>query len=169
MASLPAFTRKQIVAGLIVAGAVIAAVVIERLVVTEREQILRVIADLRAAVEDADVPRIFEHVSADYYEEAVPWERLRSLAHVFFRHYGPTRVHVFETAVNRVGDLAVVELRVSTSARPHGHAALAGRSSWQLDLRKEADGAWRIARLLPLRIDGEDIAGWPDALDKGGF
>ena len=169
MVSLRALNRRQIAAVLIVAGAVIAAVVIERLVVTERERILGVIADLRAAVGRADVPGIFEHVSSDYYDEAIPRERLRSLAHVFFRHYGPPHVHIFDTAVNRIGDLAVVELRVSTSARPRGHASLAGRSSWQLDLRKEADGAWRVTRLVPLRIGGEDVAGWPDALEKGEF
>ena len=169
MVSLRALSRRQIATILIVAGAVIAAVGVEQLVVTERERILRVIAELRAAVERVDVPGIFEHVSSDYYEEAIPREQLRSLAHLFFRHYGPTRVHIFETGVNRIGDLAVVELHVSTSARPRGYASLAGQSTWELDLQKEPDGAWRVTRLVPLRIGGEDVAGWPDALDKGGL
>jgi len=166
---LPAVTRKRVVGLLVIMSAVAALFLLERIIVTERERIVAVIEDLCASAERADAAAMLERVSSDFSSRTLSREQLRSLAMAFFEHYGPVRVRIVEMGLNRIGDRAVVLLRISTRAQDAVRRELLGISEWDLELRKEPDGAWRITGIVPLQIGRTAVSGWPHALDMDGF
>ncbi len=153
-------TRHHLIVALVLTCVVAGAVIVDWLVVTDRERIEGVIEDMASAVERSDTAALFEHVSPGYREQGMSPASLRILLEMFFRMYGPVRVNVRETRVTREGNLATV--RVTVGAVSEARADVSGRSVWEVSMRKETDGVWRVTRIVPVRIRGRDVSGWDD-------
>ena len=162
-------TYRQAGIALLILGAVVIGLIVEHLIVTERERITAIVRDVRAAVARGDIDKIFVHVSANYYDEKFSRDQLRSFAAGFFKSHDMSYVRFTETRLNRVGDIALVQARVLASAGRRGRNELFGVSEWQLQLQKEADGAWRITQMIPLKFGARAVFGWSDARKMGGF
>ena len=162
-------TYRQAGIALLILGAVLIGLIAEHLIVTEQERITAVVRDVRSAVARGDIDGIFMHVSANYYDEKFSRDQLRSLAVSFFKSHDMSYARLTETRLNRVGDTALLQARVLASAGRRGRNELFGVSEWQLQLLKEADGAWRITQMIPLKFGTRDVSGWPDVREMGGF
>ena len=136
---------------------VVGAVLLEWLIVTDREQIVSAIHDMKAAAERGDVQRLLDHVSTAYADEELSREELGSLARWFFETYGPVRVGIVSIRANIAGNIALTLVDLAASAR----AARAGaRSTWELSWRKERDGTWRIRQIVLRKFDDRTVTGW---------
>jgi len=152
---------------LVIAGTAAVALLIlvaDWVIVTDEEKIDAGVRAMRAAVEEGDAAALMENVSADFRSrEGLTREDLAAAAEWFFSAYGPVEFFRFRFDRNRAGDMAVVT--VTAVVQLEGGRAGTGSSVWDIELRKEPDGAWRVTDLAPVRMGGRDAAGW-DALPE---
>jgi len=153
----------------IAVAAVIVALLAERLATTEKRRILSVINDLREAVAQADISGFFTHISPDYRGEGLSRNGLRAVTEAFFDRFGQVRLRRFNVRVNRVGNIAIAEVSAFVSEGMQGRGGLYGQSVWEIEVKKEADGAWRVTNIVPVRIGGKDAGTWSEVMEIGGF
>jgi len=141
------------------------------LILTDAERIEDVMDELRYAVEHDDHRGVLDHLSADFRAGGMTREMLGLVAKSFFDDYGPVRLHRYQTAVKVSGRLAVVEVRTFATAGGRRGGGLSSASTWQAELRKEADDVWRVTALEPVRVNGRDVAAWQEVwnVNTGGF
>jgi hypothetical protein len=121
------------------------------------------------AAEKTDTDLLFSHFSREYADETLALPLLRSVAEEFFQRSGPLTVRVEDETVAVSGGLAVAELRISARSEPQGYRGVYGRSTWQLEFRRDADRIWRVTRITPMRLGVAEVRGWRDALRAGGL
>ena len=161
-------TRQQAYVALGILGAVIIALLLDRLIVTDRDRIVRVIRDMCGAAGKADVDGLLAHLSQDYYDETMTPPELRKVAESFFARHGPVRVTVRGTAMSLSGRIALAEVTLFARAEDSDRGTLSGQSVWEMEFRKEADGAWRVTRIAPIQIERRGVSGWRSLL-RGGW
>ena len=138
------------------------------LVVSDGEKIDSSVRAMRAAVEEGDAAALMANVSAAFRSrEGLTREDLAAAAEWFFSAYGPVEFFRFRFDQNRAGDMAVVT--VSVIVQLEGGRAGTGTSVWDIELKKEADGAWRVTDLSPVRMGGRDAGGWDALPEVRGF
>ena len=153
-------TRKRLLAIGFIIAAGLAAMLVDLLVVTENEQIHGVIEALHDAVGRADVDALVAHVSEDYDTMGLTLDELRVLADAFFKRYGPVRLRHFRVQANRIGDVAIATVSGIASGQEERYAPILGHSVWEIQLRKESDGAWRVTSIAPVQIDRTEVSSW---------
>jgi len=159
-----AFRRRHLAAVATLVAVVLVVLVADWLIVSDGEKIDASVRTMRAAVEKGDAAALMANVSADFRSgDGLTREDLAAAAEWFFSAYGPVEFFRFRYDQNRAGDMAVVT--VSAIVRLEGGREGTGSSVWDIELRKESDGAWRVTDLAPVRMGGRDAAGW-DALPE---
>jgi len=153
------FRRRHVAAAATFVGVVVLIFIGDWLIVTDGERIDATVRALRAAVERGDAQALMARVSHDFRNRGgLTREDLAGIAEDFFSLYGPVEFHRFRFDRNRAGDITVVAVSAIVSV-DKGRAGT-GSSAWELELKKEADGVWRVTDLAPMRLDGRDTDGW---------
>jgi ketosteroid isomerase-like protein len=155
-------SRNQVRIALTIFGAVVLAMLLNRYIVTDKKRIERTMQDMADAAAKRDVDLLFSHVSADFGAEAMTRTHLRSLAEKLLSGDSPAKPRIQWMSVNVSGAQARVQLSVSDGATRE-YAGWSGATEWAAEFRKEADGAWRVTSLMPVRIFGREISNWRDA------
>ncbi len=145
---------------LAVLGALALAMLLNRYIVTDKKRIERTVQEMADAAGKGDIDLLFSHISADCGSEDMPRTRLRTLAEQYLGD-ASARVRIQWMAVNVSGAQARVQLSISGSTRQE-RPAWSGGSEWAAEFRKEADGAWRVTNITPVRVNGRDVSGWRD-------
>jgi hypothetical protein len=160
-------TLRQAQIALAILGAVVVALLLNRIIVTDKKRIERTVQQMADAAAKGDVELLFSHVSADYQDEIHSRTELKSMVAAFLGHSKLVNPKIQRLTVNISGTLAHVEVSVSGAVEIGGYRVPTGVSEWSAEFRKEADRAWRVTSIAPIRIEGKEVSGWHDL--KGVF
>ncbi|MGD1000216.1 MAG: hypothetical protein ABSA67_05900 [Candidatus Brocadiia bacterium] len=150
----------QVRIALAILGAMALAMLLNRYIVTDKKRIERTVQEMADAAAKGNIDLLFSNISADFDTEAMSREHLKSLAERFLSD-GSASGKIQWMTVNVSGAQARVQLSVSGSTRRE-YPVWSGALEWAAEFRKEADGAWRVTSLTPVRIYGREISGWRD-------
>ena len=144
-------------------GALAVALLLNHIIVTDKKRVERTVHEMADAAAKGDVDLLFSHVSANYRDEAMTREQLKSLAKSLLPRYQPENAKVQAISVNVTGAMAHAQVAISSREQSGGYTWY-GTSEWSAEFRKEADGAWRVTSVMPARFFGRDVSGWRDVL-----
>jgi hypothetical protein len=155
----PALNQVRI--ALAILGAVALAMLLNRFIVTDKRRIERTAQGMADAASKGDIDLLFSFVSADYGDETMSRTHLKALATRFLGGYDHANPKIRWMSVKVVGPLAHVHVGISESGR-EGYPLWLGTSEWAAEFRKEADGAWRVTKITPVRVWGGNVSSWGD-------
>ena len=153
--SLP--RRYQVVVA--VAVAVALWFVADWIVVTDTEKIERILDEIAAGAERGDAEAVTASVSPRYRHEGMSRADLVSLAEVYFRIYGPTRVKTVGRRIVVTNNLATAEAAVFARLIEGEGLRGGAPSRWQLSFRR-VDGRWEITKVTPVELYAHSAPGW---------
>jgi ketosteroid isomerase-like protein len=156
----------QVRIALAILAALALALLLNHYVVTDKKRVERTVQEMADAAAKGDLGSLFSHVSADYHDDAMSREQLRSLAKSVLERYEPANAEVELVSVNVTGSLAHAQVIISAGGQRDGYTPWRGTSEWSAEFRKEADGAWRLTSVTPTRIYGRQVSGWSDVLRR---
>jgi ketosteroid isomerase-like protein len=154
----------QVRIALAILAALALALLLNHYVVTDKKRIERTVQEMADAAAKGDLDPLFSHVSADYHDDAMSRDQLRSLAKSALERYERADATVELVSVNVTGSLAHAQVSISAGGQRSGYMPWDGTSEWSAEFRKEADGAWRLTSVAPTRIYGRQVSGWRDVL-----
>ena len=155
-------TLRQTWIALAILGAVVLALLLNRLIVTDKKRIERTVQEMADAVAKGDIDLLFSHISEDYRNDTQSRTELRSLVTAALGRFEHVNPKIQRVPVNISGMLAHVEISVSGSVESGGARMPMGTSEWVAEFRKEADQAWRVTSITPVRVEGRDVSSWHD-------
>jgi hypothetical protein len=156
----------QVRIALAILGALALALLLNHFIVTDKKRIERTVHEMADAAAKGDVDLLFSHVSADYRDETMSREQLKSLAKTLLERYEPTNAKTQLISLSITGAMAHAQVGISAGQERNGYTAWYGISEWSAEFRKDADGAWRVTSVTPARIYGRDVSGWREVLRR---
>jgi ketosteroid isomerase-like protein len=149
---------------LAILGGLVVALALNHFILTDKKRIERTVREMTDAASKKDLDLLFSHVSANYRDDVMTRDELRSLAKKELDRYEPANARVRWVMVTVAGALAHAQVSVAAGEAQDGYTPWYGTSEWSLEFRKEADGVWRVTSITPTRFYGRDVSGWGGVL-----